>query len=129
MALWQGKSKRKHTGGRYRLARKKRKFEIANERQSCVVGPSRKKELRTRGGGSKFKLLGMEYINVVELGGSGKPTKRRIATVLENPANPNYVRRNFLTKGAIVQLDDKRKAKITSRPGQHGVINGIIIRD
>lgn len=129
MALWQGKSRRKHTGGRYRFARKKRKFEIANERQSCVVGTTRKKELRTRGGGSKFKLLGEEYINVVEQGGSEKPTKRRIITVLENPANPHYVRRNFLTKGAIVQLDNKRKAKITSRPGQHGVINGIIIKD
>jgi len=128
MALWQGKSRRKHTGGRRRYARKKRKFEIASERQICTVGRIRKKELRTIGGDSKFKLLSDEYINVVEKG-AAKPSRMRILTVLENPANPNYVRRNILTKGAIVQLPNKKKARITSRPGQHGVINGIIIED
>ncbi|HID72023.1 MAG TPA: 30S ribosomal protein S8e [Thermoplasmata archaeon] len=128
MALWQGRSKRKHSGGRYRPARKKRKFEIASEHRVCVIGPSRKKRLRTRGGKFKFKLLGEEYINVVEKG-STKPVRRKIVSVIENPANPHYVRRNILTKGAIVQLDDKRKARITSRPGQDGVINGVIIEE
>lgn len=128
MALWQGKSQRKNTGGRYRFSRKKRSFEIANERQICILGPSRKKELRTRGGGQKFKLLGDDYINVVEKG-SNKPVRLKMATVLSNPSNPNYVRRNILTKGAIVQLEDKRKARITSRPGQHGCINGVIVED
>ncbi len=128
MALWQGKSKRKNTGGRYRYARKKRKFEIANELQICTIGALRKKQLRTRGGGQKFKLMSDEMINVV-LPGGGKVEKHKITTVLSNPANPNYVRRNILTKGAIVQLDDKRKAKITSRPGQHGIINGVIFTE
>ena len=43
-----------------------------------------------------------------------------------NSANPNYVRRNIITKGAIVETPEGN-AKVTSRPGQDGVINGILI--
>ena len=46
--------------------------------------------------------------------------------VIENKANPNYVRRNIITKGAIVETS-AGKAKVTSRPGQDGVINGVLI--
>ena len=46
--------------------------------------------------------------------------------VIENTANPNYVRRNIITKGAIVETPEGN-AKVTSRPGQDGVINGILI--
>jgi small subunit ribosomal protein S8e len=47
--------------------------------------------------------------------------------VVENPANPHYVRRNILTKGAIVETEFG-KARIISRPGQHGVINGVLVK-
>ena len=49
-----------------------------------------------------------------------------ILGVIENSANPNYVRRNIITKGAIVETPEGN-AKVTSRPGQDGVINGILI--
>ena len=49
-----------------------------------------------------------------------------ILGVVENTANPNYVRRNIITKGAIVETPEGN-AKVTSRPGQDGVINGILI--
>ena len=43
---------------------------------------------------------------------TGKTTKTDITSVAENPANPHYVRRNIMTKGAII--DTKLgKAKIT----------------
>jgi len=57
---------------------------------------------------------------------SGKAQKVRIETVEENGANPNYVRRNLLTKGAIIRTEIGR-ARIVSRPGQDGVINAILI--
>jgi len=38
MALWQGKSRRKTTGGRYRPQKGKRKAEIGREQQITVVG-------------------------------------------------------------------------------------------
>jgi small subunit ribosomal protein S8e len=43
-----------------------------------------------------------------------------------NSANPNYVRRNLLTKGAILKTEIGR-ARITSRPGQDGVINAVLL--
>jgi small subunit ribosomal protein S8e len=49
-----------------------------------------------------------------------------MTTVTENPANKNFVRRNILTKGAVVATD-LGKAKITSRPGQDGEVNAILL--
>ena len=49
-----------------------------------------------------------------------------MTTVTENPANKNYVRRNYLTKGAVVTTE-LGKAKITNRPGQDGCINAVLV--
>ena len=57
---------------------------------------------------------------------NGKTQVVDILGVIENTANPNYVRRNIITKGAIVETPEGN-AKVTSRPGQDGVINGILI--
>ena len=37
MAIWQGRPKRKPSGGRLRLARKKRRFEVGREKQTYNV--------------------------------------------------------------------------------------------
>ena len=127
MALWQGKSRRKITGGRYRLHRSKRKTEIGREQQVTVIGKEGNKKVRTRGGNLKFRILSTSTVNVYDPK-SKKSLKTSIKTVLENPANPHYVRRNIITKGAIIDTE-KGKAKVTSRPGQHGVINAILIKE
>ncbi|MBP2146305.1 ribosomal protein S8E [Methanofollis sp. W23] len=44
----------------------------------------------------------------------------------ENPADINYVRRNLLTKGAIIKTEIGR-ARVRSRPGQDGVVNAVLI--
>jgi len=125
MALWQGRSKRKVSGGRYRPHRGKKKGEIGREQQITVIGPESKKRVRTMGGNLKFRVLVAQNANIFD-----PKTKRsrmvKIKTVLENPANPNYVRRNIITRGAIIDTD-VGKAKVTSRPGQHGLINAILI--
>ena len=56
---------------------------------------------------------------------TGKTKLAKITNVIENNANPNYVRRNVLTKGAVIETD-AGLVKITSRPGHDGVINGIL---
>ena len=126
MALWQGKSRRKTTGGRLRFHRGKRKTEIGREQQVTVIGKESNKKVRTRGGNTKFRILTTSTVNVYDPK-SKKTMKTQIKTVLENPANPHYVRRNIITKGAIIETD-KGKAKVTSRPGQHGIINAILIK-
>ena len=49
-----------------------------------------------------------------------------MVTVLDSPADANFVRRNILTKGAVVDTD-KGKVRVTSRPGKDGVINGVLV--
>ena len=57
---------------------------------------------------------------------TGKTTKTEITSVIENSANIHYIRRNIMNKGAII--DTKLgKAKITSRPGQSGTINAVLL--
>ncbi|MDG6224411.1 MAG: 30S ribosomal protein S8e [Candidatus Thermoplasmatota archaeon] len=127
MALWQGRSKRKVTGGRFRPHRGKKKHEIGREQQITVIGKRSMKSVRTMGGNLKLRALVTENANIFDP--KNKRTKRAIIkTVIENPANPNYVRRNIITKGALIDTDLGR-ARVTSRPGQDGVVNAILLRE
>lgn len=47
--------------------------------------------------------------------------------VLETPSNRFFARQNILTKGTIVETN-KGKARITNRPTQEGVVNGILVK-
>ncbi|ADD09219.1 30S ribosomal protein S8e [Candidatus Aciduliprofundum boonei] len=125
MAIWQGRSLKKPSGGRIRLPRKKRKYELGREPVFTHVAPLRKKIIRVRGGNYKVKLLRSDEINVYNPK-TGKAQKAKIRGVIENPANPHFAQRNIITKGAIVETD-LGKVKVTSRPGQHGVLNGVLL--
>lgn len=123
MGIWQGRSRRKTTGGRLRPIRKKRRFEIAPELQHAVVGAGSVKTLRARGGNPKLRILTAATINVFDPA-TKKSQPAKIVTVRENPANPNYVQRNVITRGAILETE-LGLVKVLSRPGQHGVLNGV----
>lgn len=125
MALWQGRSKKKPTGGRYRPIRKKRKREIAREQQYAFIGSPRLKLYRTRGANRKVRVLSAEVANVLDRR-TASTKKVKIVTVKANPANPNFVTRNIITKGATIQTEIGL-ARVTSRPGQDGVINAVLI--
>lgn len=123
--LWQGRSVRKSTGGRYHPARGKRRSEIGSAPADTHIGEERRKLSRTYGGNLKIRALRAEFASVSNKA-TGETKKAKIETVETNTANPNYVRRNLLTKGAIIRTEIGR-ARIVSRPGQHGVINAILI--
>jgi small subunit ribosomal protein S8e len=122
---WQGRSVRKSTGGRYSPSCGKRRREIGSAPAETHIGTERKKISRTFGGNFKIKALRTDEA-VVSNPKTGEAKKAKIQNVEENKANPNYVRRNLLTQGAIIKTDIGR-ARITSRPGQHGVINAVLI--
>lgn len=124
MAIWQGESKRKASGGRRAIAHKKRKFEIGREPVLPTIGTDKRKYVRIRAGETRVRMLQARSANVTNPK-TGKTAKATITTVTGNPANINYVRRNILTKGAIIQTS-AGKARITSRPGQHGAINAVL---
>lgn len=127
MALWQGKSKRKPSGGRLVQGRKKRRYEIGREPLLTNLGEESIRMYRTMGGNSKVKMLSAAYANVVDP--KNNQIKRvKIITVKSNPANPNYVQRNIMNRGATIQTE-AGMARITSRPGQDGTINAVLISE
>ncbi|NJE25836.1 30S ribosomal protein S8e [Thermococcus sp. MV5] len=127
MAIWQGRSLKKPSGGRIIFARKKRKRELGREPAftRVVEDKEERKIIRTYGGNRKVRLVKALYANVFE---NGKGKKVKIISVVENPANRQYVRRNIITKGAIIQTEIG-KALVTSRPGQEGIVNAILIKE
>jgi small subunit ribosomal protein S8e len=125
MAIWQGKSLRKNTGGRTKSNRNKRKIEFGRDPAETKIGERKYKNIRAKGGNHKIRLTNENQINVVD------PKKNKVQTaeilnVIENTANIQFVRRNIINKGAVVETN-LGKVKVTSRPGQHGIINGVLV--
>ena len=70
----------------------------------------------------KFERPGQGVL--IKLGATKR--KAKIKNVLETPSNRFLARQNVLTKGTIVDTD-LGKVKITNRPTQEGVVNGILL--
>lgn len=125
MALWQGKSRRKPTGGRRVPSAGKRKFEIGREKQFTKLGAQSLKQYRGAGGNVKVGMLAAEFANVVDKK-TNTVKKVKIVNVKANPADPNYIQRNILNKGATIETEIG-DAVVTSRPGQDGAVNAILL--
>lgn len=125
MARSQRRSNRKPSGGRYHYTRTKRLRELAGFPANTKLEKERKvKTTKIRGGSTKHSLLTASHVNVCS--SKGKATKVEILNVVGNPANPHLVRRNVITKGAIVETK-LGKVRITSRPGQEAALNGVLV--
>ena len=124
MAISHLRSKVKPTGGKLNKLRKKRKNDFGSDFIPIKLGAERRKVYKTIGGNSKARILEVENVNVLK---DGKTHRTKILTVKENAANANYVRMNIITKGATIETE-LGLVKITSRPGQHGVMNGVLIK-
>ena len=92
-----------------------------------MTGLAEKKSIsmRTIGGHLKFRMLQVNIANVYDPK-TKKHFKASIKTIVENPANRHYVRRNIMTKGTIIETD-KGKARIVNRPGQENAINAVLL--
>lgn len=125
MVKWQGRSRRKASGRRYRSFRKKKIYELGRPPTETLVGSERKKFIRTRGGNRKIRLHRTQVANVLD---PKKNTAKKveILDVLDNTANRDFVRRKIITKGAVIETE-LGQARVTSRPGQHGVINAVLV--
>lgn len=123
MTRWHLRAHRKSTGGLLGTHRKKKRYERGAKFLETKLGEQKVRKTKCVGGNLKVKLLSANKVSVAK---KGKAQSVKIESVIENPANPNYVRRNVLTKGAVVKTS-LGNVRITSRPGQHGAINGIIV--
>ncbi|MCL4480239.1 MAG: 30S ribosomal protein S8e, partial [Candidatus Thermoplasmatota archaeon] len=77
------------------------------------------------GGNTKVAIRRAEFANLYDPK-EKKMSRVKIITVKENPANPHYVQRNIMTLGTVIETE-KGLARITSRPGQVGVINAVLL--
>ncbi|WP_158056063.1 30S ribosomal protein S8e [Halorussus halophilus] len=119
----QGRSTRSRTGGRLRPQHKKKKHELGRQPTETTVGEPTFRVLDTRGNTQKTRALSTDVANVAT---GGETVEATIQDVSENDANPNYVRRNIVTKGAVI-VTTEGKARVTSRPGQTGNVNAVLL--
>ncbi|MBU2504035.1 MAG: 30S ribosomal protein S8e [Nanoarchaeota archaeon] len=119
------KKGKKISGGKYKKSRGKKLHELPGQRRIVKLGEEKKKTQRERGGKMKKVLLRSNLINII-LG--KKSQKVEIKNVLETPSNRFLARQNVLTKGTIVETD-AGKVKVTNRPSQEGIVNGVLVSE
>ena len=127
MAISQLRSVRKPSGGKYKQkGRKEKSYELGREPAFTGLGKRRSKIIRARSNHQKAKLLGTDIANLFDPK-TKKYEQVNIKTISGNPANRHFIRRNIMTKGAIIETN-KGKARITSRPGQDGAVNAVLVQ-
>jgi len=120
------RSKRSKTGAKRHSKRDKIRAELGREGVPVTIGKMDRKPIRGRGGELKQSLRKANEINVMDPA-TKRVQKTEIVTVTENAANRHFVRRNIITMGAVVETKLGR-VRVTSRPGQHGIIHGVLLK-
>ncbi len=126
MVIIQSKSKRKPSGARYKSKIiKKRQHLIGRLPAMTKVGKLKLQHIRTKSAGQKLRLLNVDKVNVYDPK-TKKFTVETIKSVVDSPADKNFIRRNIMTKGTIIATS-KGNAKITNRPGQDGIVSAVLV--
>jgi len=136
MTQWHTKSKKKISGGKRKSIRRCTKKlawkggTFAATKVTALGESEERKIVKGKGKrNEKLKEYKAKYVNVVNPK-TKKCQKAEILTVLENAANRHYPRGNIVTKGAVVKIkigSDEKKAKVTSRPGQTGTVEAVLL--
>lgn len=128
MGYFQGNDFKKITGGKKGKHRDKRKFELGSPPTETKLSNEQviEKE-RALGGNEKIRVKYATFANVYDPQ-ERTSKKAKIVSVIQTPANREYARRGIIVKGTIIQTE-LGKAKVTSRPGQDGTINAILIKE
>jgi len=123
------KSKRSGSGGKRRSMTDKRLVQCGGFFSRTRVAKEGVKEVRKSfkviGGGHKTAARYVLFANVSTPHDGVK--KAKIVTVAECPANRHYARENVVVKGSVIKTD-LGDARVTSRPGQDGVVNAVLMQ-
>jgi small subunit ribosomal protein S8e len=89
------------------------------------MGETKRKNIVSKGNNRKAPVLRVTMVNVTD------PKKNQtfrveIQDVEINPASMDYQRRKVITRGTIIKTA-KGNAMVTSRPGQIGILNAVLI--
>lgn len=123
MSIWQQGSRRKPTGGKYHPSMPKKKMHIGKAPTMTRVGEKKVNVTKARGNNVKLKALSLKEVNVFDAK-KKKAVKAIIEDVMTNHANRHFVRMDVITKGAVLKTS-VGFVKVTNRPGQEGVVNGV----
>ncbi len=96
--------KRRATGGRRNIYKKKRKFESGRPAAMTKLGEKQVHLVRTRGGNTKFRALRLQEGNF-SWASETTAQKVRILDVAYNSSNNELVRTKTLVKSSIVSID------------------------
>lgn len=119
------KTKSSGSGGHRRMAADKRKANWGGFfARAKVSEKDESRPFRVRGGSNKASVRHAQHANVAV---GGKVQRVKIVTVKESPDNRHFARENLLTLGALIETE-LGKAKVTSRPGQDGTVNAILVQ-
>ncbi len=129
MGIYQWRDIKKPSGGkRNRYYKIKRKYAFGRYFIPAVLSETEERiSIRVRGGNHKLRLRKVVYANITDLN-TGKSKKTKILSVIETPANREFARRNIIVKGTVIETE-LGKAIVTSRPGQDGIINAILLKE
>ena len=96
--------KKRATGGRMPIHKKKRKFEMGRQPAMTKIGQKKVRYVRGRGNNRKVRALRIDSGNF-SWGSEGCTRKARIIDTVYNATNNELVRTKTLTKNTIVQVD------------------------
>lgn len=96
--------KKRLTGGKKRIWRKKRKHELGRQPSNTKIGKKQITHIRVRGGNIKKRALKLDHGNF-SLVSASTTRKARILSVVYNSTNNELVRTNTLVKGSIIFID------------------------
>jgi len=90
-----------------------------------LMGEPKRRTIDSRRKAKKTPGLRLNQVNVTD------PSKNvtfraELQDVEKNEANMDYQRRKVITRGTIIKTS-KGRARVTSRPGQDGIINAVLI--
>ncbi|MBE0527292.1 30S ribosomal protein S8e [Candidatus Thorarchaeota archaeon] len=125
MAIWHRRSNRTSTGSRLKRFRSKRKYEMGRTPTETLMGETKRRTVDSRCKVKKTPALKIKQVNVTDRA-KGVTYAAEIQDVETNPANMDYQRRKVITRGTIIKTT-KGRAKVTSRPGQEGILNAVLI--
>ena len=114
----------KITGGRRRPLRSRKKHETNRFPNEALVGEQITVTRKVRGKNVKTAIKTIDTVNLLI---DSKAKRVKILKVLENATNNDYQRRGIISKGAILETAEG-KCRVMSRPGQHGVVNAVLIK-
>ena len=114
----------KITGGRRRPLRSRKKHETNRFPNEALIGEQITITRKVRGKNVKTAIKTIDTVNLVI---DSKAKRIKILKVLENATNNDYQRRVIISKGAILETAEG-KCRVMSRPGQHGVVNAVLIK-